>query len=146
MSAEFREQVEAVLASMINSKRLAVKEERSHGDDALIVLESAALRIRVVRDRGTVMLEFAPTFEPTNWLSGEFVRMLLDRKDPHPFESETSAVVRLERLGDFLEQNIDQLEILFSPSIFPSTQRTVADRQDERARQRYGLPKKRSDG
>jgi hypothetical protein len=138
--------VDAVLSSLIDSGRLAVTDERYRGNDALVVLESPALRMRIIRDRGQVSVEFGPVFAQNTWVSGDWLLTLLDEKGAHPFVSDTSSVVRMERLGEFVEQNLERLEELFSPSVLPSTQRTVAEVQEESARQRFGFSGKEPGG
>jgi hypothetical protein len=140
MSSNLRRQIEEVLAPLIGSGRLALTHEQPYGkEDAVVVLESPTLRIRVIRDRGDTAVEFAPVFQRDSWVSSYFVVPLLDSKQTYPCASDASNHFRIDSLADFFEENLAQLELLFSPSIFSDTRRRVAELQAENARRVFGF-------
>ena len=105
----------------------------SNGGDALLLVESASLRLRFVCDRTQLMLDFQPTdgAKPDEWYSVDLIRRLLRG------ERETSALLD-ESYADFLEDHLGDVEQRFAPEQWGATREELRRLKVKRAKEMFG--------
>jgi len=98
-----------------------------------LVLEHEDLRLKFVRDRGQIFLDFQPTSKKSkrDWFSIDIVKQLVTGK------IEPSAELDSEK-AEFLKNNLDKIEQLFSTANMESTIKNL--RELERARAKRLFP------
>lgn len=136
MPSDLQTDVLQALAPTIVSKRLRATHHFSVGEDAEIILEGDGIRLRFVRDRNQVFVDFGATFEPHAWLDGYFLLQLLEIGES-PFVNEDTSAVDLKIFGGFLERHVEQIEHLLQEENLPKTKRKIAELQEESAKQRF---------
>jgi len=99
-----------------------------NGGNAFLVLESSAIRVRVVRDRGQLILEMQSRFATgTRWIGGEIVYRLLRGAKP-------SSDLLDEDLAAFLGTDLEAIEDVFGVGQWQATY--LKAKEIERARSR----------
>lgn len=92
--------------------------------NAILVLETKGLRLRVVRDRDEVRLDIAPLHHPTEWVDSAFALASLEN------EFSTSGL-RLDRtlssIAEHLEPKLQLLQEAFSQERYQSTRQRVME-------------------
>ena len=101
--------------------------------DAYLDLESDALRVRLVRDRSQLFMDFQSVGQhgDRDWYSIDIVRELVTG------ERQTTAELSADYAG-FLEQHLDEIERRFSDEELPATVPALKALQDERAKEMFG--------
>ncbi|MFI6267211.1 hypothetical protein [Micromonospora sp. NPDC051006] len=103
-----------------------------NGGDALLVLESPTVRLRFVRDRGQLFLDFQPAVEQGDeWYSVDLVRRLLLGK------REYSAVLD-ESYAQFLASHLREVEERFDESRWEMTRKDLKELKVRRAKEMFG--------
>jgi hypothetical protein len=104
----------------------------SNGGDALLVVESPTLRLRFVRDRGQLLLDFQPAAEHRDeWWSVDLVRrLLLGRPEP-------SAVLD-ESYAAFLGEHLTEVEARFGAERWPATRDELKKLKVRRSKEMWG--------
>jgi hypothetical protein len=106
----------------------------SFGGDAYVIIESASLRMRFVRDRGQLFLDFQETVanERDPWYSVDLVRHLLTGE--RPASAELSA-----DYGEFLRESLPEIERRFSDdSVAAATKHRLNELKRLRAKELFG--------
>lgn len=105
----------------------------SNGGDALLIVESDVLRLRFVRDRGQLFLDFQPvvTDRPKEWYSVDLVRRLLLG------QRETSALLD-ESYASFIHDELPEIESRFAQVRWPETHSELRKIQKVRAKEMFG--------
>jgi hypothetical protein len=105
----------------------------SFGGDAFLVLASDGLRVRLVRDRGQLFMDFQSAEETgeMDWYSIDVVRRLLtgERQESAELSQEYAA---------FLEAHLDEIERRFAGDGFAVTRRELKDLEKRRAKELFG--------
>ena len=104
----------------------------SFGGDAFLVLASDVLRIRLVRDRGQLFMDFQATAErdDRDWYSIDVVRRLLtgERQDTAELSPEYAR---------FLEEHLDEIEKRFSEEELANTRKALKELERIRAKELF---------
>jgi len=101
--------------------------------DAYLVLESDALRVRLVRDRSQLFMDVQSVGQhgDRDWYSIDIVRQLVTG------ERQTTAELSPD-YAQFLERHLDEIERRFSDEELPATVSALKALQDERAKELFG--------
>lgn len=98
--------------------------------NSFIVLENSDMRVRFVRDRGQLSLDFAPLHEPDNWWDARFVSQALNGRNASATDFEQGV-----DLCSFLISNYDGIVDIFRSQNFPKTQKEFEEFGNERLQQ-----------
>lgn len=100
--------------------------ERRYDEDmfgnALMVLERAPLRIRVVNDRGDVYVDAASSTEPQNWFD---VVAVLGEASP---ATSSDLISRLKEHAAFVESHLSRLADALGPNLIETKKRLLEQR------------------
>ena len=105
---------------------------RSQGGDALLKLESRALRIHLARDRGQILMTFQPIALDNEWFSPGLLRGLLTGARP---ESEGLDDAGADELRSTLPMLEDRLS---DPVVAGTTVRELRRQANLRAKELFG--------
>lgn len=95
-------------------------QESKYFGDALVVLKRGFLRVRITRDRGQILVDFASSANPERWFNSYYVcrhlqlipaNMEINRELPY-----------LGGVAHLIEANADKLESLFDPKAYRETE------------------------
>ena len=105
----------------------------SNGGDALLLVESAELRLRFVRDRGQLFLDFQPSFSSLEdaWFSIDLVRRL------HTGQREQTAEMDVG-YADFVREHLLLIERQFAAADWPTTRKALQELKVKRAKELFG--------
>lgn len=112
-------------------------EESEAFGDALVVLQAGDLRIRLVRDRGQVFVDFGSTADLATWFDSSVVFEFLELSDTSSWHSRDTSSV-LNALQSFIQVFGKELSRKFAPSSFPMTRRNLVELREPRANKQYG--------
>jgi hypothetical protein len=107
------------------------RSDRSNGGDGLLTVESPDLRIRFTCDRRQLMADFQSPQDPKDWYSIDLIRRLWTG------EKETSAVLD-SSYGDFLRDNLSEIELLFGGDQWPGTKASLKRLKVKRSKELFG--------
>ncbi len=104
----------------------------ANGGDALMVVESAALRMRLIQDRGQLFLDLEPLMVgKSEWYSIDLVRRLfLGRR-------EESAVLD-GSYAEFVRDYLGEIEERFGPKVWDSTREDLRKLKIQRSKEMFG--------
>lgn len=106
-------------------------------DNAFVIVEGADVRLRVLRERGTVFLDLAPTPVPNDWVDSAVVMDFLGLSGDGGFHGrETREVVA--GIGAFITGLLSELEVTFNKEQWSSTKQALQDLKERRARRLFG--------
>lgn len=108
-------------------------DSSARGGDAHLVLELPDLRLRFVRDRGQIVLDFQrwSHHKKYAWFSlGLLKKLIADT----PFESE----VMNKAWANFLKENIAEIRTAFSRPLYMSTEKKLRELARARAKYLFG--------
>lgn len=105
----------------------------SNGGDALLIVESARLRLRFVCDRRQLLLDLQPAFKAgvDEWFSIDLIRRLLMGT------REESAILD-ESYAAFLKERVDEIGDRFSAENSPKTLLELRNLKRVRAKEMFG--------
>ena len=104
----------------------------SNGGDAVLVVESAVLRLRFVQDRSQLFLDLQSSSGwPKDWFSVDLVRRL------YLGQREYSAVLD-ESYAEFLRDHLADLELRFAPDRQAETYAELEKLKKLSAKERFG--------
>jgi hypothetical protein len=105
----------------------------SNGGDALLLVESEELRLRFVRDRGQLFLDFQPSSSSANgeWFSIDLVRRLKTGQREETAELD-------EGYASFVHEHLQEIEHQFSAEGWPATSATLKKLKAKRAKELFG--------
>lgn len=105
----------------------------SNGGDAFVMVESEALRLRFVRDRGQLLLDFQPVLagDASEWFSVDLIRRLV-------LGTPESSGVLDEGYAAFLSGHISELEGRFNEEQWPRTRDELRRLKVLRSRELFG--------
>jgi hypothetical protein len=102
--------------------------------DAYVVLESDAMRLRMIRDRGQLFMDFEPLDgdDDEDWFAIDVVRRLLtgERQETSELSPDYAA---------FLERELDEIERRFSAAERDETVRALKELERVRAKEQFAL-------
>ena len=104
-----------------------------HGSNATLVLESADIRLRFVRDRGQLFLDFQSSHYQCKdeWFSYDVVQQLITK------EVEDSALLD-EKKANFIKHNFQNIAEAFSKINCHETEKTLHEYEKARATRLFG--------
>ncbi len=105
----------------------------SNGGYAYLEVESAALRLRFIRDRGQLLLDFQPSGRgpSAEWFSVDLIRRLLLG------ERESSGILD-EGYAAFLDNHLEEIEVRFGDDAWPTTRAALKQLKMKRAKELFG--------
>jgi hypothetical protein len=103
----------------------------SFGGDAQLTITSEVIKMRFMRDRSQLFLDFQSTEQKTerNWFSIDIVARLLGKN------RDTSVLD--EEWAEFVRDHLDDIEVLFSPDSLPMSVTAFHQYERERARKMF---------
>jgi hypothetical protein len=114
--------------------RITDSEVTTHfGGDSLVVISSDQMRLRFVRDRGQLFLDFQPPWAgpKSDWYSVDLVRRLLDGQRQESAESKDHV--------EFVREHFAEIESLFSDrAAFAVTGPQLDELKKLRSKERFG--------
>jgi hypothetical protein len=105
----------------------------SGGSDALLLVESDALRLRFISDRRQLLLDMQPaqTSEPNEWFSVDLIRrLILGRPEKSAILDESYAV--------FVQEHLGEIEERFADEQWPRTHAELRTLKVKRAKEMFG--------
>lgn len=107
-------------------------DSRVHGPHAMLVLEIKDLRLRFVRDRGQLFLDFQSSHRPSedDWFSYDVVRQFITN------EVVDSAMLD-EKKVKFVKEHIQEIAKAFSANNRQKTEQTLHECEKERAKRLF---------
>jgi hypothetical protein len=105
----------------------------SNGGDALLLVESDELRLRFVRDRGQLFLDFQPSFSSPDreWFSIDLVRRLQTGHREESAELDGG-------YASFLQEHLQEIEHQFGADEWPATSASLKKLKAKRAKELFG--------
>jgi hypothetical protein len=105
----------------------------SFGGDAFLILESDVMRIRLIRDRGQMFMDFQSCAErgEMDWYSIDVVRRLLTGQRQESAELSPD-------YARFLEERLDEIERRFSDGEISATRKALKSLEKTRAKELFG--------
>ncbi len=115
-----------------------IGEEKSEAfGDALVILESGDLRVRLVRDRSQIFADLGSVADPDTWFDSTIVMEALGLATQPAFGG-TDAQVVLPSIAAFLKAVWSELVALLDRRRFAATKRQLTELQEARAVRRWG--------
>lgn len=90
--------------------------------NTILLIETKGLRLRVVRDRGTVRLDVAPLHEPNEWVDSAFALAALESES---VESEISLDSAITSIARHLDPKFQPLQDAFAPNRYSATEQRI---------------------
>ncbi len=106
-------------------------------DNAYVVLEAPALRIRVLRERSILVLDIGPTSEPNTWFDSTVVMDYLGLSSEGGFH-DRNARRMLRGVGAFITSMWKELTAVFSQHQISTAKQQLNALREQRAAKRYG--------
>ena len=106
-------------------------------DNALVDFSGHEMKVRVIRERSQVFIDFAAMVDPETWFDLDIVLRLLDA-DTESRRVVGSGEASVEALAAVLQQYLSSIEIAFETKNYPTTKQKLAALQEKRADERFG--------
>ena len=106
-------------------------------DNATVVMQSAGLRIEVVRERGIVNLDVGPVTEPGTSFGSGLLLNYLGLSAGYGYVGPDARSV-LRAAGAFVTSMGDELQTMFEPERLARTKRDLGALAKERAKKMFG--------
>lgn len=117
--------------------RVLSHEESGSFDNAFVVLQKGDVRVRVLRERSQVFVDFGSSAEPAVWFDSAVVMEYLGLSENAGWHGRDSTVV-LRGLADFLRTFESELAARFSSGNFTATKRELTRVREDQAVRRFG--------
>jgi hypothetical protein len=117
--------------------RVVASEVADVFDNASVVLESPAFRIRVLRERSIVVLDLGPRAEPGTWFDSAVVMEYLGLSTEAGFHDRDARGV-IHGVGLFIQSMWDELTTMFGPDRVEITKDELHALREERAARLFG--------
>jgi hypothetical protein len=115
--------------------RIVADQKSEAFGDALVVLESDDIRLRIVRDRSQIFADLGSAVEPDTWFDSTIVMQALGLTTKPAFGGTDSQIV-LPSIAAFLKSVWLELRAMFEPRHFAATKRQLLELQEARAAKR----------
>lgn len=99
-------------------------------DDAFVTIKSKCFLVRFVRERRTISVEMASTSLPNKFHEIDFVWELIENR-------RISDDISLEKLAEFLRNNYNEVQKLFSPEEYEKTEYELRKLKQEWLKRKY---------
>ena len=120
------------LSFLYNEQGARFVNSETHGADALVELELKDIRLRLVRDRGQLFLDFQSVASSSlEWFSVDVVYQLVKK---HPGDQSELD----DRYVKFVHHHLAEISAAFSPANWESTERHLHQYERERAKRMFG--------
>ncbi|HEX8717392.1 MAG TPA: hypothetical protein VF722_10505 [Gemmatimonadaceae bacterium] len=106
-------------------------------DNALVVLCSSSLRIRIARERGQILVDFGPPTQHNLWFDSDIILEHLQLSTDRSFVG-TSATNVLRGLGAFILAFSDDLRRMFDSTHLAGTTHEMDKLKERRAKRLFG--------
>lgn len=117
--------------------RVVASEVADVFDNASVVLEAPALRLRILRERSIVVLDVGPPSEPDTWFDSAVVMEYVGLSPDAGFhDSDAQGVLR--GVGLFVRSMWEELTEMFKPESVPHTKQNLVMLREERAARLFG--------
>lgn len=139
MSEDLLDLVNAELLPVIAPLGFAVVQSETSPsfDNANVVLQAPALRLRVVRERGQVFLDIGPHSEPGTWFDSAVVMDYLGLSSSAGFHDEDARGM-LRGAGAFVTSMWRELTANFSSQQLAVTKKELRSLAEQRAAKLFG--------
>lgn len=117
--------------------RVVEHEEGESFDNAIVVVDGPGFRMRIIRERGQLFVDFGSHAEPASWFDSSVVMGLLALRDGDGWHSTKAGVVLLE-LAAFVLANEARLVGLFGSSRFAETKERLRAVREQQSVERWG--------
>ncbi len=109
MADSFPAQVRRAFGPLLQSGSFRLVEEEifTAFENAAVVLQGGAVRLRIMRERGQTFANFASLFDRNAWVSSSLVARLLTGVQP------PSAVIELDQFARWVDDNLPALRERF---------------------------------
>jgi hypothetical protein len=108
-------------------------------DNASVVLQSKALRVRIVRERSLLFADFGPSSEPNTWFDSAVVIDYLGLSAEAGFHGRNSDEV-LRGIGKFVSSLWDELQRVFDHQHVVESKRVLTSLKEARAARLFEEP------
>jgi hypothetical protein len=138
MSETLLSLVESNLLPGVDSLGMSVltHEESGSFDNALVVLQAGDIRIRIVRERSQVFVDFGSSGEPAVWFDSAVVMEYFGLSETAGWHDRDGIGV-LRGLAEFLRVFQGELATRLSPANFPVTKQGLTSVREEQATRRF---------
>lgn len=117
--------------------RVVDSEVSDHFDNATVVLEGRGLRLQILRERGVVSLDIAPSFAPTAWVdSAVLMEHLGLAKDSGLQVTDASDMMR--GVGRFVSAMLPELQSIFGERRWGESRARLEALKRDRADRLFG--------
>lgn len=131
---EFRQLIKKKCAFLFSANQFQIIDSSSSESfgNAFLILERGDLRLQFIKDRDQIFLDFQPSSRKgkLNWYSIDIVKQMITG------EIETSAEI-ISRNIEFLKNNLDKIEQLFSKTYVEDTIKKLKKLERERAKRLF---------
>jgi hypothetical protein len=117
--------------------RRVADEKFDSFDDAIVVMERSPLRIRVLRDRGQIFVDFGSVAELTVWFDSHVVMEALSLRERTGWNS-TNAKAVLADLAGFVVAYDSQLNAMFESATFKESKARLVGVREKQSVERWG--------
>jgi hypothetical protein len=90
--------------------------------NAILIVETKTLRLRVVRDRDEVRVDVAPSGNPTDWVDSAFALAAIEAESANYSFSLDRAITSIAR---HLDPKFEALQDAFTPDRYPDTREKI---------------------
>lgn len=135
---DFVDEVRAALAALMEQWqfRLVETAQSRSFDNAFVVLQSDDVRMRIVRDRSQVFVDFASSTEPETWFDLDILLRLLKSALPHV--GALQAARNVADAAERIKKYYPEIRELFSASRFDENKVRLHALKRARTRERFG--------
>jgi hypothetical protein len=139
MSEDLLQSVRGLLLPALAPRSFEVVEAENFDsfDNALVVLRSPNLRLRITRERGQLLIDFGAAREPGQWFDSDIVLELLGLSTDTSFRGSDAGTV-FRGVGAFLRTFGDELEEKLDEAHLAATKRQIEALKERRAERLFG--------
>ncbi len=139
MAKDLLRLVQTYLVPTVAQDRMQIlsHEESDSFDNAFVILEWRGVRVRVLRERSQVFVDFGSSVEPAVWFDSAVVMEYLGLSETAGWHDRDGAVV-LKGLADFLRTFASELAARFNPANFTVAKQELTRVRKDQAARRFG--------
>lgn len=138
-TTDFPSLVDAYVLSRLQSLgyRRVFEEKGESFDNAMVVVESPRLRVRLVRERGQLFVDFGSAAEPAVWFDSSVVMDALALRGGDGWHS-TEAKATLADVAGFIATHEARLAEMFGPATFKESKQRLLAVRERQSVERWG--------
>jgi len=136
---DLRDEVRTTLEPhLANSEfRIVAHHTDDSFDNAFVVLATTDLRLRIIRERGKILVDFGPPTEPDTWFDSAIVMEYLDVSSAGGLLGTRTQDV-LPAAAAFVNTFHQELAQMFAPQRLPETRQRLDVLKERRAERLFG--------